>query len=44
MDHIVVKIALTLLFVIAGLLARKGEALGLALTLVGISLTFEVQP
>lgn len=39
-----VKIGLTLLFIIAGLLARKGEALGLALALVGIGLAFQVLP
>lgn len=38
------EIALTLLFIIAGLLARKGEALGLALALVGIGLALEVLP
>lgn len=39
-----VKIALTLLFIISGLLARKGEALGLALALVGVGLAFVVLP
>lgn len=39
-----VKIALTLLFIIAGLLARKGEALGLALALVSTGLAFAVLP
>lgn len=39
-----VKIALTMLFIIAGLLARKGEALSLALALVGMGLAFEVLP
>lgn len=39
-----IKITLTLLFVIAGLLARKGEALGLALALVGVALALEVLP
>ena len=39
-----VKIGITLLFIIAGLLARKGEVLGLALALVGIGLAFEVLP
>lgn len=39
-----IKIGLTLLFIIAGLLARKGEALGLALALVGVGLAFEVLP
>lgn len=40
----VVKIALTLLFIISGILARKGDVLSLALALVGISLAFEVLP
>lgn len=39
-----VKIALTLLFVIAGLLARKGEALGVALALVGLAIALETLP
>lgn len=44
MDLIGIKIALTLIFIIAGLLARKGEALSIALALVGIGLAFEVLP
>ena len=44
MGLVTVRIALTLLFIIAGLLARKGDALGLALALVGIGLAFEVLP
>lgn len=41
---IVTKLALTLIFVIAGLLARKGEALGVALALAGVALAIEVLP
>ena len=40
----ILKLSLTLLFVIAGLLARKGEAHGLALALVGVALALEVLP
>lgn len=41
---IVARIALTVLFVIAGLLARKGDALSLALALAGIAIALEVLP
>lgn len=44
MSLITVRIALTALFIIAMLLARKGDALGLALAFVGIALAFEVLP
>ena len=38
------RITLTLLFIIAFLLARKGEALGIAVALVGVAIAFQVLP
>jgi hypothetical protein len=42
MDMITVKACLTLLFVVAFVLARKGEALSLALAIVSVVLFLQV--
>lgn len=44
MEPIALRGALILLFVIAGLLARKGEVLGLALAFVGVAIALETLP
>lgn len=41
---IITRLALTALFIIAVILARRGEALGVALALVGLSIALEVLP
>lgn len=38
------RISLMILFIIAALLARKGEALGVALALVGVAIALKVLP